>query len=85
MNRKQIVTMWLGIMIFILFGLFTRTQFTKKNISRDSGKIIFEPDSYVVDYGPLAARLGSTVLVTVALIYSFKDKNTAKNEGSKHF
>lgn len=74
-NMKQKTILWIGIVIFILFGLCTRTQYTKhfSNISLQ-GEPTTHSYSHVVDYGPLVVRLGSTALVTAALIYTLKDK-----------
>jgi len=62
MNKKQLVVMWIGIAVFVFFGVTTETKFP-------SG--IRE---YVMDYSQLVVRLVSTVLVTGGLIYTFRNK-----------
>lgn len=67
MNKKQLIIMWIGIAVFIYFGLTTKTHYTYRQ-----GRI--NPVVAVTDYGPMTVRLVSTVLVTGGLIYTFKDK-----------
>jgi hypothetical protein len=66
MNKKQLVCMWAGIVVFVLIGLNTRTLFGFSTI--------------VVDYGPLIVRLAGTVIVTGGLIYTLRDKQGKKDK-----
>ena len=66
MNKKQLVVTWVGIAVFIFLGVTTQTQFGLWEYTR-------------IDYSQLVVRLVSTVLVTVALLYTFKDKKPKDN------
>ena len=67
MNKKQTIIMWVGIVVFILLGLVTNTVIRPRR--SESGLIIC-----TAHYGDLFVRLSSTVLVTVAMIYTLRDK-----------
>jgi len=60
--------MWVGIAVFVLLALTTDTVQT---ISSRDRRV---PGAITSDYGPLAGRLLSTVVVTAGLIYTFRDK-----------
>ncbi|MHC4541134.1 MAG: hypothetical protein ACYS74_15350 [Planctomycetota bacterium] len=70
MNKRQLIILWVGIAVFILFGLTTDTRFFETDLyigAADATK------THLTDYGPLTVRLTSTIFVTVALIYTLKD------------
>lgn len=67
MNKKQTIIMWVGIVVFILFGSFTQTGWTHRD--RITHKWVS-----ATDYAPLVIRLTSTVFVTGGLIVTFRDK-----------
>jgi len=73
MNWKQIICMWLGIIVFVLVALNTKTHF-------DYGGGFDGPCGVAVDYGPLIARLVSTVIVACGLIYTLRDKKDNKSK-----
>jgi len=76
MNKNQIILMWIGIAVFVCFALTTKT------ISQPGP---YKDSLYITDYGPLVTRLVSTVLVTVALIYTLKNKKSkAKDQKLLH-
>lgn len=80
MNKKQLTVLWIGIAVFVLVALTTQTMFT--TIVREER----EPTGTYVskcDYGPLVGRLMSTVVVTVGLIYTLKDKKDEKPKDEK--
>ncbi len=65
MNRKQMISMWLGIAAFVVVSLSTKTSYDGG--SRDNIVLY----TY---YGPLIAYLLSICIVTAGLIYTFRDK-----------
>jgi len=69
MNKKQLIVLWIGIAVFVLIALITKTSFGPGGV--------WNPP-VVVDYGPLVIRLMSTVIVTGGLIYTLKDKKDEK-------
>jgi hypothetical protein len=74
MNKKQIIVMWVGIVIYIIIGLNTETTETAygHRYSNDPIKSV----AVTSDYGSLFVRLSGTVLATIAAIYTLKDKKT---------
>lgn len=68
MNKKQLIVMWVGIIVFILIGVFTPTSFYAHRVRRTSG-------TSWTNYKPLIKGLGSTVLIAAGLIYTLNDKN----------
>ncbi len=72
MNRKQVISMWCGIAVFVLVSLNTETSHYRiaPGGSRDTASAIVA----WTDYGPLIARVLSVCIVTAGLIYTFRDK-----------
>ena len=68
MNKKQLYTMWAGIIVFVFLGMCIPTE------CRKSGHRFL-----VTDYRPLVMGLLSTIVVTAGLIYTFKDKNDKRD------
>jgi hypothetical protein len=65
MNKKQTVVMWIGVVIFVFFDLIlAMTMLTDEYAAR----------------GPLIILLMNTVIITVAMIYTLRDK---KQRGDK--
>jgi bacteriorhodopsin len=64
MNKKQLVCMWTGIIVFVLIGLNTRT--------------LFRWYYYMNDCAQLITCLAGTVIVTGGLIYTLRDKQGKK-------
>ena len=67
MNKKQLYAMWAGIIVFVLLGMSTPTQFGLRTVGG-------------TDYRPLVMGLLSTIVVTAGLIYTFKGKNKKKDD-----
>jgi hypothetical protein len=72
MDKRELIILWVGIAVFIYFGLTTETRYFETDL------YIGPVDStvtktHLTDYGPLSVRLASTVLVTAGLIYTLKD------------
>lgn len=79
MNRKQLIIMWIGIAIFIYFGLTTKTHYTYGGPrSRYGGNNVA-----LTDYGPVAVRLLGTILVTAGLMYTLKTKKSKDEKDNK--
>ncbi len=78
MNNKQSTVLWIGIAVFVLIALTTKTAFRKIG-SGPTGRTSI----WVVDYAPFVGRLMSTVIVTGGLIYSLKDKKDEKPKDEK--
>lgn len=76
MNKKQLIVMWVGIVIFILIGVFTRTHFSARRVRRTSG-------ASWTNYRPLIKGLGSTALIAAGLIYTLKDKKKKDSNDSE--
>jgi predicted GNAT superfamily acetyltransferase len=69
MNNKQIIAMWIGIVVFVLIICFTDTRYY------DSPNM-----SWYKDFIPISVRSFSCVLITFAAIYTLKDN---KQDGDK--
>ena len=67
MNKRQIIVMCVGIAVFVYIAWITSTIYPIGE--KGTPSYAFE-----TDYGPLAKRLASIVLVTAGLIYTLKDK-----------
>lgn len=72
MNRKQLIVMWIGIVVFIFVGATTKTRYGR-----------YSPP--VFDYSKLATRLLDTVIVTAALVYTLRDKNDKKPKDKENY
>jgi len=66
MNWEQLICMWAGIAIFVLFAFTTQTRF------------VITQAYQLTDYGPLVARLTTTAAVTVGLVLSLAGKKDKK-------
>ena len=75
MNRKQMISMWCGIAVFVLVSLNTETSHYETAVGSGSRT---DPSNVAIvawtDYGPLVARSLSVCIVTAGFIYSFRDK-----------
>lgn len=89
MNKKQLICMWVGIAVFVCLGYFSvaRDPLEFFGLVRDPFQAF--ADSYSnstsnrnYNYGPLIVRLSGTVLVTVGLICTLKDKKAKPKDGS---
>ena len=67
MNKKQLICLWIGIVVCIYFAFTTQTSFRSFQF--------MQSDQYWSDYGKLIARLSTTILITFGLILTFKSKN----------
>ncbi|MGD0785048.1 MAG: hypothetical protein ABR969_04470 [Sedimentisphaerales bacterium] len=66
MNKKQLVCMWAGIVVFILIGLNTGT--------------LFGAGYCINTYAQIITCLAGTVMVTGGLIYTLRDKQGKKGK-----
>ncbi len=64
MNKKQLICLWGGIVVFVFIALTTLTE-VSANIFGGNQKY---------EYGTLVVRLLCTVIVSGGLIYTLKDK-----------
>lgn len=65
MNKKQIVAMWVGIIVFVIITINTNNRVY----------LGLRPTTQCeIDYITLPARLLCTAIVTAAAIYTLKDK-----------
>ncbi len=72
MNKKQLIVMWIGIIVFFSIGELTRTRFGGNLVRLRRGGMKTLP--YYNNYAPLVNRLGCTALVAAGLIVTFRGK-----------
>lgn len=83
MNKKQIICLWIGIVIFAFVGLTAQIQhhsysygtLTFEGVSGTSGTTIGDA---IVDISNLLVRWVVILVITSGLIYTFRDKKAKK-------
>lgn len=87
MNKKQTTVLWVGILIFVLIGLFPPLKSrSPKPISRTNMPqiiTVFDSDSKV-DVNQLFVYWSIIVVLTGGLIYTLKDKKTRSQKMPKN-
>jgi len=85
MNKKQLIVLWIGILVFVFVALTTQTDFSTWHDDHRGPAPQYPTGQYVsvVNYGPLVGRLISVVVVTGGLIYTLKDKKDEKPKDEK--
>ncbi len=68
MNKKQIVCLWLGIIVFVLVGLYA------------SSDTIYLWSHGALMLPPFTVLWVCIIIVTIGLIYTFRDKQDKKDK-----
>lgn len=75
MKKRQKICLWLGIIIFVLIGLFP------PNTIRDGWPwFIFELRGHTICYSKLMVQWILVVVITSSLIYALRDKQKVKEK-----
>jgi hypothetical protein len=75
MNRKQIICLWIGIVVVVLMGLFPPSYISN---TYDNRKIeymfLLNPTRFSVDISRLSVQWVVTAVITGGLILSFQSR-----------
>lgn len=77
MNKKQLVCLWIGIIIFAFVGLTTQIGFSKWTLAGNS------VGDAIVTISKLLVNWVVILIITSGLIYTFRDKKTRSQTTSK--